>query len=76
MKKLTALVRESKDSQIEVIVSDYPCKRNFYQDLKINGYRVLEVLSEENISDIKTKKTSEIPIFTSNLVIDYVKNFL
>lgn len=74
MNKYTALVRETRNGNLKSIISEYKNKKDFYEDLKGNGFRVIIILSEENIKHIKGTSIMDLPTSLPLLVIEYVKH--
>ncbi len=46
MKNLVGLVRETKTGKAILIRSEYKTKKDFYQDLRNNGYRVINIYTD------------------------------
>lgn len=54
MKKLYGFYRTERNGNFKcMIVNDYNTKKDFKNDLKGNGYRVVEVLSDNEVQEIK-----------------------
>ena len=56
MKKLLAIYRPSRNQGIRGMIEEYNTKKNFKQDIKGNGYRLIAVLNEKQVKNIYGKK--------------------
>jgi hypothetical protein len=67
--KLTAIYRKERNGNIYHIVDEYyKTKKDFKQDLKANGYIVLEVLTDIEIGEIKNRQ--ELPFTIEMTIMD------
>ena len=56
MKKLLAIYRPTRSDGIRGMIADYNTKKNFKQDIRGNGYRLIAILNEKQIKEIYGKK--------------------
>ena len=56
MKKLLAIYRPTRSAGIRGMIADYNTKKNFKQDIKGNGYRLIAILNEKQVKEIYGKK--------------------
>jgi hypothetical protein len=73
--KLTAFYRMERKGILKWMVrDDYETKTSLYHDLKANGFRILYILSEEEVNFIKSNSLVDIPTKYTDVVIDFVKH--
>lgn len=74
--KLTALYRNKRNGNLKNMVEkDHKTKKAFAKELKANGFRVVAILTEKDIAEIKRKRHYEI-LTLADTTIDYVKEIL
>lgn len=59
MKKLTAIYKTAKNAPMTDLVKEYKTKAQFTEDLRGNGFRVLAVLTDEEIQAYKEMSETE-----------------
>lgn len=59
MKTLTAIYKEERNGSMKDMVREYKTKAQFTEDLRGNGFRVLAVLTESDINEIKKMDFAE-----------------
>jgi len=60
MMKLTAIYRMDRKGNVKHMTrDDYTTKTSLYKDLKSNGFRVLAILTETQVNEIKDKSYRE-----------------
>jgi len=79
MKNYIAIVRYKRNGNISNIKSEYKTKKDFRQDLKGNGYRILAIFTEEQIDYIKNTNKYDMKdnfLFSNYESIEYIRQCL
>lgn len=84
MKKLIAFYKKSRNSGIRGMIAEYNTKKNFKQDIRGNGYRLIAVLNEKQVKKIYGSKlvtSTEFKGLAKNTnysnkqdILDYINN--
>jgi len=73
--KYIAVVKQSRNGYLKHIESDYNNKKDFTRDLRNNDYRVIAILTDKEIGQIKDNDLNIICKY-KYLDFDYVKQCL
>lgn len=77
MKRLTAIYRTERNGNIKNMVQDdYSTKKDFAEDLRRNGFRIIGIFTEAQIQYIRVTPLSKLPLYLSDRVIDYIKQLI
>jgi len=72
MKNLTAIYKFSRNGNVKHMTREYRTKGEFKQDLKDNGMRILAILTDKEIQEIKEAHWSD----STELYQEYVREVL
>ena len=76
-KRLVALYKVSNENRIRNIVQDdYSTKKDFTDDLRANGFKVVGIFTEPQIQHIRVTSICNLPIYLSDRVIAYIKQLI
>jgi hypothetical protein len=53
MTEYTAIFRTERTGNVQSMKREYPSKNKFYKDLRGNGFRVIDILTNEEIAELK-----------------------
>ena len=73
------IVRQGRNGNLTNIISEYDSKKDFINDLRRNGYRVLGAFTEEQVEYIKLTSKLDMEesfLFNNYESIDYIKQCL
>lgn len=77
MKRFTALIKTERNGVITHMVHEgYTRKKKFKEDLRANGYRVLMILTDEEIREIQENPLTDLLKGVSVRVWEYIKQVL
>ena len=79
MRVYVGIVRQGRNGNLTNIISEYDSKKDFINDLRRNGYRVLGAFTEEQVEYIKLTSKLDMEesfLFNNYESIDYIKQCL
>lgn len=79
MRVYVGIVRQGRNGNLTNIISEYDSKKDFINDLRRNGYRVLGVFTEEQVEYIKLTPKLDMEesfLFNNYESIEYIKQCL
>lgn len=76
MKNLTAIYKEVKNGSMKDMERTYKTKAQFTEDLRANGYRVIAVLTNEQIAEYKAMDENEAILKRVDNIREYCQQVL